>query len=614
MKSKKHFSTQKIKAAPYILLMIVLIALFNACSLGSGSEKLTVGKSGNLNSINIPANAAPVIKFAAAELQEYLELITGVRLPVVESERIGRKEKGISLSPVEQDGIVWDGFIIAADNNGIVIKANQPRGILYGVYQLLEDAGCLFVYPGKQEEAVPHLESVEFIPGERVFNPTIEHRGLTPYSLQASTLELGRDFIDWMAKNKMNYILVSENRKTDCPDSAHSSIWKEVTNELLPELQKRGFVIEMAEHTIDIFFPRSLFKEHPEWFALIKGKRRIGDENDPYTGQMCYSNKNAVEYYAAAVANYAANRPEFHIIGTWPRDGGQWCECDLCQNNLNVLYDAIKIVAEKVKQVRPDIAVEYMIYPRPKGFQPPPETLPENMSFLWIPDNGQLDSLGKVWSRKSNLEARGTYQFEYLMGDNYRSRTNVWLNPVLAVNNARHARDMEFKGVTSLFLPLENWWRAAFNNWFFARACWSENLDVNLELHEYCIKYYGKFAGETEAVFHRILNELQADQSLMIYTGNDDKREKYMALVPVAGSIIERIEALINRSQEPDVVGRLMRLKAYVEYFMFYYKGLATQEEGSLARLADFSRNNPELNMVLMSPEYIKWRNNGLIK
>lgn len=62
--------------------------------------------------------------------------------------------------------------------------------------------------------------------------------------------------------------------------------------ELLPELQKRGFVIEMSEPCAPVFFPRSLAKEHPEWFALNHGSRKLGPP--PYSGQMCYSNKDDV--------------------------------------------------------------------------------------------------------------------------------------------------------------------------------------------------------------------------------------------------------------------------------------------------------------------------------
>src|SRR6185436_5969528 len=140
---------------------------------------------------------------------------------------------------------------------------------------LIEQAGCSFFYPGENEEIVPKLSTVSISQGEHLYNPVLEHRGLALYGLQANSIPLGKDIISWMAKNKMNFILVSENRPSDSDGPAHGSIWKEVSNDLLSELQKRGFIIEMSEHCAPVFFPRSLFKEHPEWFALTDGVRTV---------------------------------------------------------------------------------------------------------------------------------------------------------------------------------------------------------------------------------------------------------------------------------------------------------------------------------------------------
>jgi len=58
-----------------------------------------------------------------------------------------------------------------------------------------------------------------------------------------------------MAKNRLNYLLVSEDRPSDCAGQAHAMIWKDVQAELLPELKKRGFTIEMSEHWHAGFLP-----------------------------------------------------------------------------------------------------------------------------------------------------------------------------------------------------------------------------------------------------------------------------------------------------------------------------------------------------------------------
>ena len=606
MKIRKHLNGKR-NILPFAVLFIMvflnMILFFTACKTESG-DNLTLGKRGSISAIVLPVNPDQVVKFAATELQDYIEKMTGARLRIAEPGSFDAQAKAIRFSASGDRGLHWDGFSITVDSTGIVIMANEPRGFLYGAYQFLEDSGCSFVYPGKQEEIVPQLQIIEFMPGKKVYNPVIEHRGLTPYGLQGSSVEPGRDFIDWMAKNKLNYILVSEDRPSDSPGtSTHASIWKEVSGELLPELQKRGFVIEMSEHCTHIFFPRSLFEEHPDWFALNDGERKLGAP--PYSGQMCYSNKDAVDYYAARVAEYAADHPEFHVIGTWPLDGGRYCECQGCEDPLTV-YNAAKHVAEKVKEVRPDIVVSHLAYQR-QTWQPPAEDkIPDNMAVLWCPDTGRLDSLALEWISKS-AHAGGTYQFEYLMGDNYRYRANVWLRPRLAVNNVHQAREIGFRGVISLFLPLENWWRSSFNTWFFARACWDPGMDINATLTEYCRKYYGKKAGETEEIFMTIFNELQSEPFLNV--SDNAYTNRSAEINPVAARLTGQLDRLIGSSDEPAVTKRLIRIRAYVEFFRLYYESYATRKEGGLQRLVDYTKDNPDLDMVLMEPLYVQWRN-----
>ncbi len=251
-----------------------------------------------MNSIVIPDNSGQVTRFAATELQSYLKKMTGQELRIIENRSKKGNEPAIQFALEKNNLLKWDGYEIMTSYNDIRIVSEEPRGLLYAVYTLLEESGCSFFYPGEKEEIVPQRAKIVFNPDTAVYKPVLEHRGLTPYGLQASSADMGRDFIDWMAKNRLNYILVSEDRPSDCDGPAHGSIWKEVREYLLPELQKRGFVIEMSEHCAPVFFPRSLFKDHPDWFAMKNGERKLG--LPPYSGQMCYSNKAAVDYYATA--------------------------------------------------------------------------------------------------------------------------------------------------------------------------------------------------------------------------------------------------------------------------------------------------------------------------
>lgn len=618
MDCKKIEYKMSVRKFPFILL-ITLIYLFTSCKYSSNDSKIVFGKGGNTKVIIVPENAGEVINFAALELQDYLKKITGIRAKIISDGTDHKDIKAIRFSLDKNAKLKWDGFNIKTDVGGVTISAKEPRGLLYGAYQLLEDVGCSFVYLNEQEEIIPNLPTLEFPKGDKVFNPVIEHRGLAPYGLQASSVELGRNFISWMAKNKLNYILVSENRPSDSPGSAHGSIWKEVTNELLPELQKRGFTIEMSEHCTNIFFPRSLHNEHPDWFALNDGERKLGPP--PYSGQICYSNQDAIEYYATSLANYAKEHPEFHTIGTWPLDGGEYCECEACKDPLTV-FNAAKYVAEKVKKVSPGMIVGHLAY-QPMSWQPPKtEKIPDNMSVLWCPDNGKMTDMAKEWIQKSE-QAGGVYQFEYYLGDNYRASSNVWLNPYFAAESVNYAHKIGYRGIISLFLPMETWWRSCFNYWFFAKACWSPNLDINSCLHSYCMNYYGDHGNTIEIIFKDIFAELQKEPFISVF--KKAYKDRSETITPIAMDITKQLDALIDSTKEPIIISRLKRLKVYVEYFQLYYQTIsefdnlytenpADFEKYSLSRLENFSKNHHEQHMVLMNPEYIRWRLMDLYK
>jgi len=579
-----------------------MAGFFHACQTTKDDNFLRLSEDGNLQTIVIPDQPDQVTRFAASEMKDYLMKITGIDLPVVEKSDTRVRKGFIELVVKKDTTLTWDGFAIQTTGKHMIIQAGEPRGLLYAVYHLLEESGCSFFYPGAQEEIVPRKTGIVFNSGTVIRKPMLEHRGLAPYGLDSTSVDMGRKFIDWMAKNRLNYILISEDRPSDSDGPAHGSVWKNISRDLLPELQKRGFIIEMSEHCAPVFFPRSLYKEHPDWFALNNGTRLPGPP--PYSGQMCYSNAEAVEFYASAIAGYAAKHPEFHIIGTWPLDGGEYCECENCRDPQTVFRAAMH-VADKVRKVRPDMIVEHLAY-KVQTWQPPDmDKIPGNMSVLWCPDAGEMDSLAQAWIRKAG-DAGGVYQFEYYMGDNYRTRANVWLRPGYSADVARHAREMGFRGVISLYLPIQNWWRASFNGWFFARACWEEDMDVRMNLRNYCTAYYGSQSDGIENIFNRILFELQQEPYQDQLMSAAERVKLVRTTVP---SILQEIDRILQNTGDKDIALRIQRLRTYVEYGQLHCEAMVNRKPIDLKRLADYSLNHPDQEMVLMYPGYITWRN-----
>lgn len=598
-----HDAIKKVCILHKTITFLILGILFISFQSKADSSRLAVGENGNITTIVISESNCPVSVFAAEELQRYFEKITGTRLLIVQSEQSNENAKAIRFKLDKNTELKWDGFQIETGIEGVTIHAKMPRGLLYGAYQILEDAGCLFVYLDKSQEIVPHLTTVELKKGNRIFNPRLEHRGLVPDGLYDGNVELGRQFIDWMAKNKLNYILVSVNRPSDSPGSELGIIWKDVEKELLPELQKRNFVIEMSEHCTHEFFPRTLFAKHPDWFALVDGKRSPG--NTPYSGQMCYSSNSAIEYYSSAVADYAAKHPEIQTIGTWPLDGSNYCECKGCQDP-QAVFRAASLVAEKVKKVNPNMIIEHLAY-KPQTWQTADmDQIPDNMSILWCPDSEELDSLARKWVYEAR-NAGGVYQFEYYLGDNYRYQANVWLRPQHEVDVVKHANEIGFRGVISLFLPLENWWRSCFNGWFFAKVCWTTDPDIKAWLHDYCQKYYGNSAGDVENIFYELFTEMQPEP----YKRIRDKEfiDRNETVQPVTEKIKKQLAEVIDHSDDPVVQERLVWLKTYVEYFQIFSQAFSDKKKENLEKVMDYSKNHPDMRNVVINPEFIRWRN-----
>jgi hypothetical protein len=250
--------------------------------------------------------------------------------------------------------------------------------------------------------------------------------------------------------------------------------------------------------------------------------------------------------------------------------------------------------------------VEHLAY-KVQTWQPPNiEKIPDNMSVLWCPDAGEMDNLAHEWIEKAS-QAGGVYQFEYYMGDNYRTFANVWLRPEYSVQVAHHATEMGFRGVISLFLPMQNWWRSSFNNWFFARACWDSNLEIKSCIRKYCYNYYGKQASNVEQIFNLILTDLQPEPY------KDQLKtapERLLKVRATSKAILTKLDSLSNTAQEKDIAVRLQRLRAYVEYSLLHTEAMASRKPVDLKRLSNYSKEHPEEDMVLMYPDYITWRNN----
>ena len=109
---------------------------------------------------------------AARELRCYLGLMTGIAFEIVEDCDPARKI--IALEQINADPELGDeGFRFTSSERGLTISGGK-RGLLYGVYELLERLGCRFFTA--KDELVPFTPEPELPSWNETVKPIFEYR------------------------------------------------------------------------------------------------------------------------------------------------------------------------------------------------------------------------------------------------------------------------------------------------------------------------------------------------------------------------------------------------------------------------------------------------------
>ena len=283
--------------------------------------------------VEVQGDATAPVSFAAAELARYLEQVLGVSLPSACADDGPR----IVLERIGDDDLGDEGYELSAEGNTLRIRGGGDAGVVYGVYEFLRRwCGCRFSGLGPDGEHVPRRGRVEFEGGPVRMKPNLWYRGLQ--LSRGSDLELTVRWLDWMAKNVLNYVIYRPSREgsavTSIVDpatgekrrvSAMTDIWFD--RHVAPEAMKRGLKLDMNHHNFFYWLPpEEYFDEHPEWYALVDGER-VAERRQL---SICASNAEGVAQLIENVKAFLREHPEVKVVGVIPEDGWGMCQCDQC--------------------------------------------------------------------------------------------------------------------------------------------------------------------------------------------------------------------------------------------------------------------------------------------
>ena len=340
--------------------------LFLAACLGATATRANVSRGVNLAdmrlwSIVVSEDAIPSEQYAAQELREHFALCTGVDLRILPGPEqsalhifVGPDATAHIPGFADRDFGLED-FRILIRDGVIAIAGGRARGTLYGVYTFLEDyLGVRFLT--RDHTHAPPVGGWRVVgPVDRTFHPALAYRFANYGESVANPLFAAR-----LRCNGVSRHFVARNTnfgaETDDPRIGGDP----------------GTVL--INHSFHGLLPAARYgANHPEYYALIDGKRNID-------GQPCLTNPDVKSITTKAVLDHLAVRPRQAVVNVCQNDGnGNQCRCEPCtalnereQTPMGSLLPLVNAVADVVAKKHPGIDVGTLAY---NHTQKPPRTI-----------------------------------------------------------------------------------------------------------------------------------------------------------------------------------------------------------------------------------------------
>jgi hypothetical protein len=516
------------------LLLFILPAFFLPNLLHCAEIKVNPADGAVL----LAKEASETERFAASELIDYVKLMTGKEMPIVTDTdsngkylfRIGRAVTNIdSLKEFDQAiaGKGADSFILDAGDKGISLIGGGDRGTLYSVYELLEQQGCRWYFPGRLGEVVPNRNELVIQTGKQKFVPDFVQRCVEVGQTDGIDFE---QTIDWAAKNRLNFMF----------SLRFVFIKKFLPREKWNAWEKRGGLQEWQWicHNFGFMLPNSkYFKEHPEYYALYKGTRmQMGSPERPGYGggNLCTTNKAVIDICADFANDWFDKNPKGVVVPMWPNDGAiTWCECDGCRKLKGINFMSGKrgsmttrmvtfanAVAKLTAVKHPD---QFILCPAYSNYVMPVDIpIEKNVLVQYClhgdyahginncKENVQEKEQLEAWAAKSAGHI-GVWEY-FLLGDHYSSPTeNSAMLPV-----AYRARDtisyLKKIGVNWYFTQTspKYWKHNIFPYYVTARYIWDSGRDFNKFADDFFNNMYGEAGQDIKNYYFTIENSVAA--------------------------------------------------------------------------------------------------------
>ena len=536
----------RLRAQPTAVLLVVktclafvtsLVLILTFCLSGSLAKAGEKGPGGldwspGMDSVvvAIPAEAGETLHFAARELARYLRQMTQDRLEITTAtvkgtgaflRVVSQKRKAEMLAP--DVGVTVgaaadpDAYVLRVADGVLSIDGAGDRAVLFGVYDLLERLDCRWFGPGV--EFVPVSGSIHLDPLDIHEKPSFKWRGLELITGTTPAI------VDWMAKVRLNVAWP----ESYVPNQDLTPSTERMGAGAVPQMRERGMSIFWGGHILPYLMPVAKYQDHPEYFALIKGKRLNPDEDLQNQNQLCVSNPETLRVLTGNTIQFLQTHPWIDVLFIWAGDTTQWCECDKCLALLpepnktssfggldrSALYTMmVKAVGEGVHKALPARRIAFNHYynlenlPTDKDGKVMENVLPPNFVLSAVDDYHQCDRhsfadttcprgkriepVARMWTPYYAESVSWSYYFAW----------NFMLGlPISEIHKIpedfRFLRGLGLHGMVdnvSLEPGTLHWFNNFRNFFIYGKAAWNPDLDVDATMQDFDRHFYGPAA------------------------------------------------------------------------------------------------------------------------
>jgi hypothetical protein len=440
--------------------------------------------------IYLPEKSGITEKFAARELKTMLKKISNADFEIISGSRAPAKNAVVIGPSGNADSSQNDSFSIETRNGNLYLKGNRPRATLYAVYSFLQkELGVRWFWIGEGGEYFKPLNKWCLPTLNRQEKAAFLYRAVTPVGNQRYPAN-GY----WLARNKINYY--GKRRK-------------------IRDLS--GMVktpVGTSSHLISV--PKSMFKQHSDWFSMVNGKR-IPDGNAG-----CWSNPEFTRYIVDKLVKLA-KESDAELMNVFPADITTRCQCPGCTKDPDPSsrwYDYYRKLQNEIHKTLPKLRFAGIAY---MEYRPVPRTEIKGLDFVMYcqSDRCYVHKFGdpkcklnqkslrelKRWTKKTKMAIYG-YHFDAfncpmmlpfwnILADEIRHYHKngdiVYMKTEFPVGNPKRQKPENMYHIT-----------ARLAGYIYAQLIWNPNLSVDEIIDDWCKYVFGPAAPELAAYYRRM--------------------------------------------------------------------------------------------------------------